>query len=328
MSKSHIDCPPERFRWLVPRDLTGTIRVDSLIHQNLPLLSRRAREELFSRQSVRLNGRPVAKGFKASPGDRLEIDLPGPLSPFPIPDQAPRPSVIFEDQELLIVDKPGLMPTHPLNPFETGTLANILVGHWPQIKGVGKKALEPGLVHRLDNGTSGLLAVALRQAAWEQLKKDLGAKKWEKIYQALVEGIISKPMTISRPLAHDPNDNRKMKVVRSPEEQRRGRIYQALTQVRPIKNIKGFTLVEVRLISGVTHQIRVHLASQDHPVAGDALYGSRKSQVLDLPVNRFFLHAQYLTLPHPTTREKIICRSELPKDLRQELRRLEGYRSG
>ncbi len=314
-----IDCPPERFQWLVPRDLAGTVRVDSLINQNLPVLSRRAREELFSKQAVRINNRPVAKGFKASAGDRLEIEIPGPLSPYPIPDQAPRPSILFEDQSLVIVDKPGLMPTHPLNPFETGTLANILVSHWPKIAGVGNKALEPGLVHRLDKGTSGLLVVALKRPAWEQLKKDLAARKWEKTYQALIEGVFPNPMTISLPLAHDPSDDRKMKVIRGPGEKRRGRIYQALTQVRPLKRFKEFTLVEVRLMTGVTHQIRIHLSSQGHPLAGDILYGSKKGPALELPLNRFFLHACSLTLPHPITRKKIACTSELPEDLQQVL---------
>ena len=229
---------------------------------------------------------------------------------------------MFEDQTLVIVDKPGLMPTHPLSPFETGTLANILVTHWPQMVGVGNKALEPGLVHRLDKGTSGLLVVALKQAAWERLKKDLGARKWEKTYQALIEGVFPKPMTISLPLAHDPSDDRKMKVIRSPGDKRRGRIYRALTQVRPIKKFKEFTLVEIRLITGVTHQIRAHLSSQGHPVAGDTLYGSKAGQKLGLPLNRFFLHACSLSLPHPITRKKITCSSELPEDLQEVLSQL------
>lgn len=318
-----INCPPERFHWLVPSDLAGTIRVDSLINKILPVLSRRDREELFSKQAVRINNRPVAKGCKASSGDRLEIEIPGPLSPYPVPQQAPPPSVMFEDQALIIVDKPGLMPVHPLSLFETGTLANILVLHWPQIVGVGTKTLEPGLVHRLDKGTSGLLVVALKQAAWEQLKKDLAARKWEKTYQALIEGVFPKPMTISLPLAHDPGDDRKMKIISGPGDRKRGRIYQALTQVRPIKRFKEFTLVEVRLITGVTHQIRVHLSFQGHPLAGDTLYGSKRSQALGLPLNRFFLHACSLFLPHPITGKIITCSSELPEDLQRVLGRLE-----
>ena len=312
-------CPPERFQWQVPVDLPGTIRVDILINQKLPLLSRRIRGELFSKKAVRVNGRPVAKGFRVSAGDRLEIEIPGPLSPYPVPDQGPRPSVIFEDQSLLIIEKPGLMPTHPLSPFERGTMANALVSHWPRIIGVGNKPLEPGLVHRLDTGTSGLLAVALEQSTWLQLKKDLGAGRWKKTYLALVEGAFPKPMTISLPLAHDPADERKMKGIRTPGDTRRGRAYKAITRVHPIKGFKDYTLVEAQLITGVTHQIRAHLSFQGHPVVGDTLYGSKGGQKIGLPLTRFFLHAGHLSLPHPITREQITCSAELPPDLRRGL---------
>jgi 23S rRNA pseudouridine1911/1915/1917 synthase len=303
-------------------DLTGTVRADNLINRNLPSLSRRIREELFSKKAVRINGRPIAKGFKVSAGDRLEVELPGTLSLFPVPDQVPRPSVIFEDQTLLILEKPGLVATHPLSPFETGTLVNALVFHWPRLIGIGTKSLEPGLVHRLDKGTSGLLVVALEQVSWLQLKKDLGAKRWRKTYRALVEGTISKSMTISLPLAHDPTDDRKMKGILKPADTRRGRIFKAITQVRPIKGFKQHTLVETQLITGVTHQIRAHLSFQGHPVVGDTLYGSKSGQTFGLPLNRFFLHAYQLSLPHPMTREQITCSSNFPKDLQRVLSRL------
>jgi 23S rRNA pseudouridine1911/1915/1917 synthase len=324
LSTPIIVYPPERLQWQVPIDLPGTIRADILISQRLPILSRRIREELFLKKAVRVNGRPVAKGFRVSPGDRLEIEPPGPLSPYPLPDQGPRPFVVFEDQSLVIIEKPGLMPTHPLSPFETGTLANVLVSHWPRIVGVGNKPLEPGLVHRLDTGTSGLLAVALKQATWLQLKKDLAAKRWTKTYQALVEGSFSNPSTISLPLAHDPADNRKMKNIRTSEDTRRGRVYKAISQIRPMKVFIGFTLVEVKLITGVTHQIRAHLSFQGHPVVGDTLYGSKTGQNLGLPFSRFFLHAGHLSFPHPITREQISCNVGLPQDL-QEVLSLVGY---
>jgi 23S rRNA pseudouridine1911/1915/1917 synthase len=322
LSKSDIVCLPERFLWLVPEDLNGTVRADSLIKKNLPVLSRRIREDLFSRHAIRVNGRPVSKGFRAKPGDRLEIDIPGPLSPFPIPDIVPKPYVAFEDHGLLVIEKPGLMPTHPLSPFETGTLANALVYFWPQIVGVGNKPLEPGLVHRLDNGTSGLLAVALEEETWRQMKKDLSAKRWRKIYWALVEGTIRRPMRISLPLAHDPSDDRKMKGIRTPSDTRRGRIYQAVTLISPIKSYKDYTLIEIQLVTGVTHQIRAHLSFQGHPVVGDILYGSTWGKKLGLALNRFFLHARQLSLPHPITRERITCISELSDDLNKVLSRL------
>ncbi|OGP50015.1 MAG: hypothetical protein A2Y79_01325 [Deltaproteobacteria bacterium RBG_13_43_22] len=314
---------PERLHWLVPLDQSGTVRADSLIKQKLPGLSRRIREELFSRQAVRINGRPVAKGFKPLAGDRLEIEIPGPLSPFPIPRKELNPTVVFEDQSFLIIEKPGLIPTHPISPFETGTLANALVAFWPRIIGVGKKPLESGLVHRLDSGTSGLLVVALEQEVWLQLKKDLSAKKWKKIYWALVEGIIPKPIKISLPLAHDPADERKMKGIRNPSDSYRGRVYQAITQIHPKRGFKGYTLIEIRLITGVTHQIRAHLSYYGHPVAGDTLYGSTSGKKLSLPAGRFFLHAGQLSLPHPITREQIHCNAGLPEDLQKVLTLLE-----
>ncbi|MBA4395167.1 MAG: hypothetical protein C0407_16580, partial [Desulfobacca sp.] len=299
MSKSDSFSTSERFHWLIPKDLAGTVRADSLIKRNLPGLSQRSRGELFSKNYVRINGYPVAKGDRVGPGDCLEIELPGPLIPFQVSNPVPRPLVVFEDQSLLVVVKPGLVPTHPLSPFETATLANALIIYWPQLVGVGNKPLEPGLVHRLDNGTSGLLVVALNQKVWSQLKKDLAARRWHKTYRALVEGIISKPMPISLPLAHDPTDNRKMKCIRGTGDTHRGRVYRALTQVRPLTRHKDFTLVEVQLVTGVTHQIRAHLSSQGHPIIGDTLYGSLAGEKLGLPPGRFFLHAYQLSLSHP-----------------------------
>jgi 23S rRNA pseudouridine1911/1915/1917 synthase len=326
LSKTKPVCTPKRFQWLIPKDPAGTVRVEVWLKVNLPDFSRRIIRALFPEGGVRINGRPVSKGFRVSPGDHLEVEIPGSWNSFPVPAQAPKPSVIFEDRHLLVIEKPGLVPTHPLSPFETGTLANALVFNWPQIIGVGNKPLEPGLVHRLDRGTSGLLVSALEPSVWVQLKKDLAAKRWEKTYQALVEGVLQGPLTISLPLAHDPGDKRKMKVLQDPGEKYRGRIYKAITEVQPSKKFNRHTLVEVKLITGVTHQIRAHLAFQGHPVAGDILYGAKTGEKLGLPSGRFFLHAHRLSLPHPVSRERISCFSDLPEDLREVLSRLKSTR--
>jgi 23S rRNA pseudouridine1911/1915/1917 synthase len=299
--------------------LTGTVRADVFLKSNLPGFSRRVIEEFFTRRGVRLNGCPATKGNRVSAGDLLEVELPEPAGPFPQPVKPPGVSVAFEDQALLVVDKPGLLPTHPLGPFETGTLVNTLVGHWPQIAGLGTKPLEPGLVHRLDSGTSGLLAVALIPEAWSQLKKDLAAKRWEKTYRVLVEGLFTEPGRISLPLAHHPADRRKMKVIRSSGDSRRGRVYQAVTEVRPLMTFKDHTLLEVRLLTGVTHQIRAHLSFLGHPVVGDTLYGAKVAEALGLPAGRFFLHSFRLSLPHPLTRQPIICTAPWPEDLQKVL---------
>ncbi|MGC1404493.1 MAG: RluA family pseudouridine synthase [Thermodesulfobacteriota bacterium] len=324
MSKTKPGCTPKRFQWLIPKDLAGAVRVEVWLKEYLPDFSRRIIRELFPGGGVRVNGRPVSKGFRVSPGDHLEVEIPGSWNSFPVPEQTPKPSVVFEDQTFLVMEKPGLVPSHPLSPFETGTLANALVSNWPQTIGVGNKPLEPGLVHRLDSGTSGLLVAALEQGVWVQLKKDLAAKKWEKTYQALVEGVLQDPLTISLPLAHDSGDKRKMKVLRDPGGKYRGRVYRAITQVQPLIKYNHHTLVDVKLITGVTHQIRAHLAFQGHPIAGDILYGAKPAEKLGLPPGRFFLHARHLSLPHPVTREPITCISELPEDLREVLSRLES----
>jgi 23S rRNA pseudouridine1911/1915/1917 synthase len=316
--------PPNRFRWLVPKEPAGTVRIDVLLLKKLPGLSRRILGELFSNQCVRRNDRPAAKGERVYPGDVLEITLPGPLNPFPIPDQAPIPKVYYQDASLLILEKPGQIPAHPLSPFETGTLANRLISHWPQVTGIGNKPLEPGLVHRLDTGTSGLLAIALTQPAWIQLKQDLSAGGWKKIYLALAEGIIREPMTLCQPLSHDPKNSRKMKVIQSKQEAHRGRVYEAETRLKPLRTYQSHTLLEVHLVTGVTHQIRVHLAFQGHPVVGDTLYGSNSGNRLGVPPKRLLLHAGHLSLPHPVTRQPITCPSPLPEDFKRFLQHLEG----
>lgn len=308
---------PQRFQWQSPQT---AIRADALIKTKYPDLSRRIREALFSKNLVRINGRPVAKGAAVSPGDLLEVEIPGPLGPFPIPEPTFKPKVFFEDRNFRVLEKPGLVPTHPLSPFETGTLANALAFYWPQTLGVGIKPLEPGLVHRLDQGTSGLLVVASSQEAWTRLKKDLTGRRWEKTYLALVEGTIPEAITLTFGLAHDPGDPRKMKVIRTPRDTHRGRVYRAVTRILPKSGFKNRTLIEVQLITGVSHQIRVHLASQGHPVVGDTLYGSDSGPNLGLAPGRFFLHAGHLALPHPETQKRIDVSSELPEDLQKVLR--------
>jgi 23S rRNA pseudouridine1911/1915/1917 synthase len=300
------------------------VRIDVLLRKKLPGLSRRILGELFTKGCVRRNDRPAAKGEKVCPGDVLEIILPGPLNPFPIHDKAPVPKIFYQDSSLLILEKPGGIPAHPLSPFETGTLANILISHWPQVTGIGDKPLEPGLVHRLDTGTSGLLAIALTQPAWIRLRQDLSAGGWKKIYLALAEGIIREPMTLCLPLSHDPKNKRRMKVIQTSKEARRGRLYEAETLLKPLKTYQSHTLLEIHLLTGVTHQIRVHLAFQGHPVVGDTLYGSTSGYNLRLPPNRLLLHAGQLSLPHPITRQPITCSSPLPADFKRFLQHLEG----
>jgi 23S rRNA pseudouridine1911/1915/1917 synthase len=313
-----------RISWIYREGDLKSLRLDSRLRDKLPGLSRQTLLKLFAENRIRVNGRPAAKGVRISTGDQIEIDLPGPFDPFPRPDTSFVPPVLFEDQTLLIVAKPGLVPSHPLTPFETGTLANYLIACRPELKGLGNKPLEPGLVHRLDTGTSGLMAIAKTQEAWVRLKKDLANRRWQKTYLALVQGRVCEPATLSFPLAHDRLDPRRMKIIRGPSDPHRGRVYQAVTRIRPKENFPWHTLIEADLITGVTHQLRVHLAALGHPIVGDSLYGSSEGIPSGLPPGRFFLHASRISFPHPLTGKRMVITSKLPEDLGKFLKRLKS----
>ncbi|HYZ90220.1 MAG TPA: pseudouridine synthase, partial [Myxococcales bacterium] len=214
-------------------------------------------------------------------------------SPVPQPELPIR--IVHADAQIVVADKPAGMPSHPLKPGETGTAANALVGRFPELAAVGPAAREGGLVHRLDADTSGLL---------------LAARTVEKGYLALVAGEFHAGGEIDVPLAHDPNDPRKVRPASDPEWAEAHGARSALTRFAPIERRAGFTLVEVEIATGVLHQIRAHLAFIGHPLAGDALYGGPS-----LPgLRRHFLHAARLGFLHPDG-TKARFASPLPDDL-------------
>lgn len=263
---------------------------------------------------VRVNHRAADKGYRLQAGDRIELWLPGPAEVLPVSEPTRHLTIIYQDKDLIVVDKPALVPTHPLSPFETGTLANSLVSCFPELAGVGPKSLEAGLIHRLDTGTSGILIAGRNPAAWSQLKQDLAQRLWNKKYLALVTGIIGQKV-VTLPLAHHPTNRKRMVALKDRKDPHRGRIFPAETRFRALRRFRDFCLLEVDLITGVTHQIRVHLAESGHPVVGDPLYGNERPPVFDLAPGRLFLHAAVLELLHPVTRKKLLFKSELPEDL-------------
>ena len=287
--------------WSYPVDHPAGIRLDRHIIPRLPHYSRKMVKELFAGGRILLNQRPARKGEKITPGDRIKVILPTPQSAVPLPDPSVKFSTIYQDQYLLVIDKPGGVPSHPLKVWEKGTLANALVGTYPELQGIGTNPLEPGLVHRLDRGTSGILVVGKNRLSWERLKQDLTGRRWNKKYLALVSGIIEPEGVIQQPLAHHPGDRSRMMIVRGAQEPLRGRIFPAETRFRTLKSFKAFCLLEVDLITGVTHQIRVHLAESGHPVVGDPLYGQERTPAFDLAPGRLFLHAAAVDAPpcHP-----------------------------
>ncbi|MGH7923443.1 MAG: RluA family pseudouridine synthase, partial [Candidatus Binatus sp.] len=234
--------------------------------------SRRAAQELVERGMVRINGRRSKTSEIVGADDRVEVAQTNrraviePNADLPL-------EVIHEDASVIVVNKPGGMPCHPLHAEERDTLMNAVVARFPEIATVGEKPLEGGLVHRLDNGTSGAILIARNRGAFEKLRDAIRAGRVARRYQALVAGSLEQKIQIDTPIAHHPKNARKM-VAGDPSSanpKRAGRA--ASTLVEPIRRIGDFTLLSVAPKTGSRHQIRVHLASLGHPIVGDTLYG-------------------------------------------------------
>ena len=284
-------------------DAADAPRLDAFLAGSLPELPRRLVRRVIAEGAVRVNGRRAAKGLRLRPGDRITLpDFPVALEPEP----ALAVSVLHEDASLVVLDKPGGMHGHALDPRQRGTAAAFVRARWPETAGIGDP-LAPGLVHRLDGGTSGVLVVARTAPAFTALRAALKARTIEKRYLAVVTGTAS-DVRIDTPLAHDTRDRRRMTAARPGE-----RAWPAETLVRVITAGRERSLVAVTMRTGVTHQVRVHLALAGYPVVGDVLYGGPPSA---LPTGRHALHASAITLPHPDTGTRLTVESPLPEDLR------------
>jgi 23S rRNA pseudouridine1911/1915/1917 synthase len=278
-------------------------RLDAFLQAALPGLPRRLVRRVIAEGRVRVNGRRAPKGLRLRPGDEVTLpDVPRALAPEP----ALALPVLYEDERVAVLDKPGGMPAHALDPRQRGTAAAFVLARWPQTAGVGDP-LAPGLVHRLDTGTSGLLVVARTAEAHAALRAALRARRIEKRYLAVVAGAAT-DVRVDAPLAHDPRDRRRMAQARPGD-----RAWPAETLLRVLATRADRSLVAVTMRTGVTHQVRAHLALAGHPVLGDALYGGPDA---GLPPGRHALHACGLTLPRPADGTTLRVESPLPPDLR------------
>jgi len=271
-------------------------------------ISRARAMEWIAQGRVRVEGKRAPKGAPVSAGARICVTLPPPDRPVPQPELPIR--IVHADAHLVVADKPAGMPSHPLQPGESGTAANALVGRFPELASIGPSPREGGLVHRLDTDTSGLLLAARTQAAHALLRAQFSARTVEKGYLALVAGEIHAGGEIALPLLHDPHDPRRMQAASDPEYAEGHGARAAVTRFLPLERSGGFTLLDVEIPTGVMHQIRAHLAFIGHPLAGDALYGGPQ-----LPgLSRHFLHASRLAFAHPEgTRARY--ESALPAEL-------------
>jgi len=283
----------------VPPDAAGQ-RLDVWLAGALGL-SRAKVKELLESGAVRQGGRRIRKGDRTVAGARLEVELPSAdLRPVPEPD-APL-TVLHADALLVAVDKPAGWPSHPLLPDERGTVVNALVARYPELPDASEDPREGGLVHRLDTETSGVLLAARTRPAWEAVRAAFDRREVDKRYLAAVSGPIADAGEIELSLRHRADHV-------EPAPAGGGR--EASSRFRVLSRKGDLSLVEVRILTGVLHQIRAHLAAIGAPVLGDALYGGRPVPGLE----RFFLHAASLGLEHPGTGRPITFDAPLPPEL-------------
>jgi 23S rRNA pseudouridine1911/1915/1917 synthase len=296
--------------YVVPDHLAGE-RLDKVAAALHPALSRAAIAALIEAGRVTVNGRSAKAATRPLAGARIELELPAPLEAAAIPQHIPL-NVVYEDEALVVVDKPAGMVVHPAPGNYEGTLVNALLGRYATLPG---EAFRPGIVHRLDKHTSGLIVVARTPAALVSLAGSFKNRLVHKEYLALVAGV-PRPAdgAISGEIGRDPRQRQRMAVVGIG-----GR--QAQTTYQTLERLGGYTLLRVLLGTGRTHQIRVHFRAMGFPVAGDAVYG-RPAPALGL--HRQFLHAAKLRFAHPTTGEQMDFEAPLPADLARALALLRG----
>jgi 23S rRNA pseudouridine1911/1915/1917 synthase len=280
-------------------------RLDVFLARALPQLSRAHAQRLIDEGLVRRNGRAARSSDRLKPADVVEVWLPAPRPIAPAPEPLPL-AVVYEDADVIVVDKPAGLTVHPAPGHATGTLVNALLAHCTDLGGIGGD-LRPGIVHRLDKDTSGLLVVAKNDLAQRALTGQIARREVLKAYLALVEGHPLPSGVIDAPIGRHPARRRQMAVVAE------GR--PARTHYRVAATIGDVALVAAVLETGRTHQVRVHFAAVRHPVVGDPVYGRRS----DL-VPRQFLHAWRLGFRHPRTGIWLVREAPLPSDLREALR--------
>lgn len=279
----------------------GGIRLDAFVSQSLDI-SRGLAAELIDSGNVLLNGKKSKKSASVAKDDKIIVEMPQLSEPEAVPQDIPL-NIVYEDDDLLVVDKPKGMVVHPAPGNPDGTLVNALLFHCKgKLSGING-VLRPGIVHRIDKDTSGLLIVAKNDASHRCLSKQIKEHSFTREYRAVVYGNVKNDSgRIDAPIGRDPKNRQRMAVVYVNSKP-------AVTHYEVLKRYEGFTFMRFRLETGRTHQIRVHMASIGHPLAGDPLYGPRK---VITELNGQCLHAGLIGFIHPTTGEYMEFSSDLP----------------
>ena len=285
-------------------------RLDKFIADNSDI-SRSYAAKLCEDGLVMLGGKPLAKKYKITGGEEIEIDVPKPEELSIEPENIPL-DIVYEDSDVIVVNKPQGLCVHPAPGNESGTLVNGLVYHCGGELSAINGVIRPGIVHRIDKDTSGLLIVAKNNEAHLKLSEQLKERKAMRKYVALVNGNIKEEGgTINKPIARNPVDRKKMAVVQGGRE--------AITHFNVLERFGQYTLVECILETGRTHQIRVHMASIGHSIVGDPLYGIKKEK---FNLQGQLLHAKTIGFVHPTTGEMMEFSSEIPEYFQNVLEKL------
>ncbi len=288
-------------------------RIDALLARTVEGISRTAAQRLLEENRVLLNGNPVRKNTRTREGESYELRLPAVAEEVPLLPQELPLDVVYEDEDLIVVNKPRGMVVHPAPGHPDGTLVNALLWHCgDSLSGIGGER-RPGIVHRIDRDTSGLLIAAKNDFAHQALSAQLSDRSLSRVYEAVVRGRLREESgTVDRPIGRHPTDRKRMAVT---EKNSRP----AVTHWTVLKRYNGYTQIQCRLETGRTHQIRVHMASIGHPLLGDGVYGAPSPEK---GLEGQCLHARELKFIHPRTGEYICLKTELPSYFIQVLSRL------
>jgi 23S rRNA pseudouridine1911/1915/1917 synthase len=291
------------------------LRIDQYLADAIPTLSRTEVQRLIKSGDVLVNGASIKASYRLTAGEVITVNLPVPVDRSVYAEAIPL-DIIYEDADLVAINKPAGMVVHPAHGNESGTLVNAALSHWPEMRRVTGEE-RAGVVHRLDKDTSGVIVLAKTNEALKSLQAQFKARTTSKRYTALVEGIpASSTGIIEAPIGRDPRQRKRMAVTKGGRPSK--------TRYTVVESFNNHALLDIDLHTGRTHQIRVHMTWLGHPVAGDRVYGHRKPSVS--LKDRIFLHAAELQVDSPSTGERLKFIAPLPDELTRVLESLRALR--
>lgn len=301
------------FKFLINEEWEG-LRIDKYLSSNLDFLSRSYIQKMIQEQNVSVNGKIVKANYNLKEDDEIEFQLPPNVEPDIVAEDIPL-DVLYEDDDVIVVNKPKGMVVHPAAGHYSGTLVNALMHHCKESLSGINGVMRPGIVHRIDKDTTGSLIICKNDTSHEFIAAQLKEHSIVRKYRAICMGIIKEDdLTINAPIGRHPIERKKMAI-----NEKNGK--SAITHVKVLKRLKNATYIECRLETGRTHQIRVHLSSLGHPLLGDELYGDTKNKY---KLQGQTLHAHILGFIHPKTKEYIETTAEIPSYFEKLLKNLEN----